>query len=202
MGILVIILALIIGATAVSNEEIRTTVSERFTEAGKILDKQKDVKNDQSLSVNKIQNEEETVIASSKEMNTEVRTAPLFTDGTEIQGPGIQREDRKAAELSGKLPPIDNAVIAGEEQILDEEAECIKVAKYARSVAALNRVGVKPEDIEEFSSGGKVATFPIKSIQRDVYERKFTNPDSTYIIYHDVCLRTGYDNLVNILRSK
>ena len=79
--------------------------------------------------------------------------------------------------------------------------DCLSVAKFARAATHLREIGVPRDQISQYTSTPKILTFPLQAVQDDVYRRT----DGGEIMaqeYYDLCVASGFQNLLGALQTK
>lgn len=195
MGFLIAVVLVVIGLNFASSEgnkavnlspevEIAAPVAE--TNAVKIVDRNEVIAYPVGL---------ETQIEDASRLQEERRrnaAVPLFSDDTHFVPPH-EEVNKEAAQLAGKAP-IDEIVV-------DEDPRCESVANYAKSMASLKIIGVPSDDVEAFSTSHRVATFPIRLIQDNVYRNDWGTPDKAHEAFLALCSKVGYDKLLSSLKA-
>lgn len=91
-------------------------------------------------------------------------------------------------------PPIHDDT----NQIID--AQCSKVASFARSIATLKESGITETDLVQYISQPTVQTFPITLIRHQVYAENM-RPSVAYQAYYSRCLVVGYSQLLQSMKD-
>lgn len=96
------------------------------------------------------------------------------------------------ATQPGQQVPKTEPVVASKHVVLDEN--CAGLAKYVRAVAILRDINVRLEDVDYVLP--KSPKLPIGTIQRTVYYRVDTDPNTTSSAIYKECVDMGYDTLI------
>lgn len=78
--------------------------------------------------------------------------------------------------------------------------QCSQLATYTRSIAVLKQAGITVNDINSFTAQPVVLTFPFQKLKTDVYAREFDTPADMYVYFYNMCVTTGYNNMLDQLR--
>lgn len=81
------------------------------------------------------------------------------------------------------------------------DAQCDKVAVFAKGMAELKLANIMESDVESFILIPKVQTFPIRLVAHQVYGSDM-EPQAVYKLYYEKCTLIGYTNLLSFMKDE
>lgn len=78
---------------------------------------------------------------------------------------------------------------------------CVDAANYGRAMSFLTSAGIPMNTLDDYTINPKVVNFPVRTIQFFVASHK-GNPGQVYDDVYQLCLKSGWVNLVAGLKNK